>query len=69
MGKRSALWVHTLMMPVSSSTYIFSVSTRSVKGLVFLGLASEGEGGAGAITPTGDMGVIGCTERPVFRSK
>lgn len=63
------LRVHTLIMPVSRSTYIFSVSTRSVKGFIFFGLGSaDGEGGAGAIAPTGDTGVIGGTERPGVRS-
>lgn len=53
------------MIPVSRSTYTFSVSIRSVSGLAFFDLPSEeGEGGMDGSDPgAGVMGVRGAEPR------
>lgn len=53
------------MMPVSWSTYAFSVSIRSLRGLVFLDLASE-DGFMGLEGVTGVVGVKGMTRPAVW---
>ena len=59
----------TRIIPVSRSTYTFSVSMRSVSGLAFLALPSaEGDGGAdGNVPGAGVRGVRGAEPRAMER--